>query len=86
MELICIEKGEVIKKYNYFEAPTQVKFWDGCYIGGIAYRDEIICGCCGGIFKISDVYEVAPDTLDNDPIVVYKGWVGLSSEICGDDN
>nr|DAV69817.1 MAG TPA: TPL-binding domain in jasmonate signaling [Caudoviricetes sp.] len=75
-----------MKKYNYFEAPTQVKFWDGCYIGGIAYRDEIICGCCGGIFKISDVYEVAPDTLDNDPIVVYKGWVGLSSEICGDDN
>lgn len=73
-------------KYNYFETPTQVKFWDGCYIGGIAYRDEIICGCCGGIFKISDVYEVAPDTLDNDPIVVYKGWVGLSSEICGDDN
>lgn len=73
-------------KYDYFEAPTQVKFWDGCYIGGIAYRDEIICGCCGGIFKISDVYEVAPDTLDNDPIVVYKGWVGLSSEICGDDN
>ena len=75
-----------MKKYDYFEAPTQVKFWDGCYIGGIAYRDEIICGCCGGIFKISDVYEVAPDTLDNDPIVVYKGWVGLSSEICGDDN
>ena len=75
-----------MKKYNYFEAPTQVKFWDERYIGGIAYRDEIICGCCGGIFKISDVYEVAPDTLDNDPIVVYKGWVGLSSEICGDDN
>lgn len=75
-----------MKKYNYFEAPTQVKFWDGCYIGGIAYRDEIICGCCGGIFKISNVYEVAPDTLGNDPIVVYKGWVGLSSEICGDDN
>lgn len=76
-------------KYNYFEVPTQVKFWDytnGRYHGGIAYRDEIICGCCGGIFKISDVYEVAPDTLDNDPIVVYKGWVGLSSEICGDDN
>lgn len=75
-----------MKKYNYFEAPTQVKFWDERYIGGIAYRDEIICGCCGGIFKISDVYEVASDTLDNDPIVVYKGWVGLSSEICGDDN
>lgn len=75
-----------MKKYNYFEAPTQVKFWDEHYIGGIAYRDEIICGCCGGIFRISDVYEVAPDTLDNDPIIVYNGWVGLSSEICRDDN
>ena len=77
-------------KYNYFAVPTQVKFWDvpsgGHYIGGIAYRDEIICGCCGSVFKISEIYKVALDTLDNDPIIVYNGWVGLSSEICGDDN
>lgn len=77
-------------KYNYFAVPAQVKFWDapsgGHYIGGIAYRDEIICGCCGSVFKINEIYESAPDALDNDPIVVYKGWVGLSSEICGDDN
>lgn len=76
-------------KYNYFEVPTQVKFWDyngGHYIGGIAYRDEIICGCCGGIFEISEIYEFAPNELDNYPIVVYNGWVGLSSAICGDDN
>lgn len=34
-------------KYDYFEVPTQVKFWDYFdehYLGGIAYRDEIICG------------------------------------------
>lgn len=77
-----------MKKYNYFGIPTQVKFWDyegGHYLGGIAYRDEIICGCCGGIFRISDVYEVAPDMLEEDPIVVYDTWVGLSSEICGDE-
>ena len=73
-------------KYNYFEIPTQVKFWDGRYIGGIAYRDEIICGCCGGIFRISDVYEVAPDTLDNDPIIVVDGWKAINYDICGDDN
>ena len=73
-------------KYNYFEVPTQVKFWDGRYIGGIAYRDEIICGCCGGIFRISDIYEVAPDTLDNDPIVVVNGWKGLSDKICGESD
>lgn len=56
---MTVMKGELIMKYNYFEVPTQVKFWDGRYIGGIAYRDEIICGCCGGIFRISDIYEVA---------------------------
>lgn len=77
-------------KYDYFEVPTQVKFWDapsgGHYIGGIAYRDEIICGCCGGIFDISEIYESAPDTLEEDPIVIYDDWVDISSEIRGDDN
>ena len=55
-------------RYNYFEIPTQVKFWDdhsGHYIGGSAYRDEIICGCCGTVFRISEIYEVAPDGLKN---------------------
>lgn len=73
-------------KYDYFKIPTQVKFWDGRYIGGIAYRDEIICGCCGGIFRISDVYEVAPNTLEEDPIVINDSWVDISNEICGDNN
>ena len=76
-----------MKKYDYFEVPTQVKFWDvdgDHYIGGIAYRNDVICGCCGGIFDISEIYESAPDTLE-DPIVVYD-WVNISSEICGDGN
>ena len=72
-------------KYNYFEVPTQVKFWDGRSIGGIAYRDGIICGHCGSVFKISDIYEVAPDTLKEDPIVVYD-WVDISSKIRVGDN
>ena len=75
-------------KYNYFEVPTQVKFWDyesGHYISGIAYRDEIICGCCGSIFSISKIYEFAPDTLEEGPIVVVYGWKGISDNICGED-
>lgn len=71
-------------KYDYFEVPTQVKFWDyfDCdhYNGGIAYRNEVICGCCGGVFDISEIYEFAPDTLEEDPIVVYD-WIDISSEI-----
>lgn len=75
--------------YDYFEVPTQVKFWDiggDHYIGGIAYRNEIICGCCGSIFDINEIYESAPDTLKEDPIVVYDSWVDISNEICGDSN
>lgn len=75
-------------KYDYFYIPTQVRFWDykdGRYKGGIAYRDEIICGCCGGVFNISQIYKVAPDTLLGNPIIVYDDWVGISSSICGDD-
>ena len=78
-----------MKKYEYFAVPTQVKFWDALiedYIGGIAYRDEIICGCCGSVFKISEIYEVAPDTLEEDSIVVVNGWKGLSDKICGESD
>lgn len=74
-------------KYNYFKIPSQVKFWDyegGYYLGGIAYRDKIICGCCGDVCDISEIYKFAPDTLEEDPIVVYDTWVDLSSGICGD--
>lgn len=77
-----------MKKYNYFGAPTQVKFWDvdgDHYIGGIAYRNEIICGCCGSIFSIRKIYEFAPDTLKEDPIVVYD-WVDISSKIRAGNN
>ena len=76
-------------KYNYFSVPTQVKFRDALiedYIGGIAYRDEIICGCCGSVFKISEIYEVAPNGLDNDPIIVVHGWKGISDKICGESD
>lgn len=78
-----------MKKYDCFKFPTQVKFWDYIgdrYIGGIAHRDEIICGCCGGIFYISEIYEFAPDTLEEDPIVVCDNWVDINYDICGDDN
>lgn len=78
-----------MKKYEYFAVPTQVKFWDALskdYIGGIAYRDEIICGCCGSIFEISEIYESAPSTLEGDPIVIVKGWKGFSDKICGESD
>lgn len=49
---------------DFYEVPTMVSFLDPNYLdveelqlAGIAYRDEIICGCCGGIFKIEELKE-----------------------------
>lgn len=77
-----------MKKYNYFPIPAQVKFWDydtyHRYLGGIAYRDKIICGCCGGIFDISEIYKFAQqDSLKEDPIVIIAGWKNIECEIRG---
>ncbi len=70
---------------TYFDVPTQVKFWDvdgDHYVGGIAYHDEVICGCCGGIYEISEIYKFAPDEIN--PLVIYNNWVDIQAEIIGE--
>lgn len=64
---------------KYFEKPTQVNFYErenDSWFGGIAYHDEIICGCCGGIQEISEFTD--SEIIENDC------WVNISSEILGD--
>ena len=76
-----------MEKKMYFESPTQVAFWDtdgDHYVGGIAYLDEVICGCCGGITSIEEIYEFAPEFI-KEPIVEYDTWVDLEEAICGDE-
>lgn len=68
----------------YFDIPTQVKWKnpdfdetnesDTEYFGGIAYKDEIICVCCGGTIPISEVDEI-----------IEFDWINLSDEIIGDE-
>ena len=81
-----------------YDRPTQVKFLDidvedeVFWQGGIAYGTEIICGCCGGVFEIADIYadwnEVKDDPMYADienPIQEYHDWVDLREYILGDD-
>lgn len=69
--------------YVSFEVPTQVAFWEGeSYHAGVAYGDEIICACCGGVEEIEEIYAFAPSNVE--PIVVYKSWVDFNEEIIGD--
>ena len=70
----------------FFDTPTQVCFWDADgnhWLSGIGYRDEIICGCCGGVIEIADIVEFAPEEI-GDPIRVFDFWVDLTAEIAGD--
>jgi hypothetical protein len=73
-----------MEKKMYFEVPTQVVYCDAdnCWYSGIAYRDEIICACCGGVVEIAEVYEFAPEGVTN-PIEELE-WVNVREEIGGD--
>ena len=72
---------------SYFDRPTQVVFADpdnsGEWLSGIAYRDEIICGCCGGVFSINDVIEMAREDNVNCAIHEYHEWNDIADEIVG---
>ena len=72
---------------NYFEKPTQVIFADpenpGDWLAGIAYLDDIICSCCGGVFSIEEVIEIAKADGVVNPIYAYADWSDLTDDIYG---
>lgn len=79
-----------------YDRPTQVKFLDMdadevIWQGGIAFGANIICGECGGLFEIADIYadwDEVKDEYKNDgiesPIIPYSDWVDISAEILGE--
>ena len=71
----------------YFNRPKQVMFADpdnaGEWLAGIAYKDEIICACCGSIFNIDDVVEQATIEGIKQAIYPYEKWVDLVYEVTG---
>lgn len=68
-------------QFYYFKIPVQVKFYDvekDIWLGGIAYKDEIICAECGEVVKISSLYE---KDINIEPIQLLGDWVGFSEYI-----
>lgn len=67
----------------YYDVPTQVKFYDydnKVTLGGIAYRDIVICGCCGGVIPIEEMD-------DGNYGVEFRrelAWINVSCAIIGD--
>ena len=53
---------------TYYDNPTQVEYYDfenDCYVNGIAYKDEIICLCCGGVIGLEDLFEDEDEFFQN---------------------
>ena len=72
---------------TYFDNPTQVIFADpdntGSWLVGIAYCENIICACCGGVFEIDEVIEMAHEDGIKCAIYEYSNWAPFSDEIYG---
>ena len=74
-----------MKYKTYYPVPTQVKFYndvDGMYYGGVAYKDEVICGCCGMVLDIQTLYDY---TLEGLTAIEELPWVNISEEIKGEE-
>lgn len=86
---------------HYYEQPTQVKFRDPNYelmneetekdrpwIGGIAYGEYVICGCCGALIELADLFEVAEGDNDNEPFDLQfeeLPWTDINEVIIGEN-
>lgn len=87
-----MDKSIIVKnkdKITSFDIPRQVKFydsWNNEFATGIGYQDFIICGCCGGIFNLEDLYNdyETSDNIPENPILVYNDWVDLTDTIIGE--
>ena len=94
MDVAFDKKGHPI----HFDRPIQVKFLDTdaeepIWIGGIAYGDYIICGCCGGMLPLRDFWDDVEEGWQNDPagvnvadedaLVMFSDWADISDAITG---
>ena len=78
------------KKYPiYFRQPTQVMYFDyreedePRVLTGIAFRQEIICGCCGGVIDIDKLVEAGKREGHNKVVFPYNTWEDISEAIDG---
>ena len=65
---------------RYYETPTQVKWFDDLedvWVGGIAFGNVIICGCCGNTIEL--------DNFEKREVVEYEDWIDIEKEIRGED-
>lgn len=74
--VVCLENRKEILTYD-FGCPKQVLFKqeEETWCAGIAWGEQVICACCGGIIPFDEIEEME---------VFENYWVNFSEEIGGD--
>ena len=69
-------------RIEWFDKPVQIQFYDwradGRWVGGIGYRNEIICCECGSIISLNDLYDAETLIFEPNPIRFLGDWVDIS--------
>ena len=78
---MAIKTNTQTVRIDWFDKPVQVQFYDydnDVWIGGIGYRNEIICCECGGVVALDELYDAENLVLEPNPVRLLGEWVDIS--------
>lgn len=94
MSIVEMKNGKKAEFKTYYERPTQVMFYEAesnTWSWGIAYKEDIICACCGAVLHITEIIDDFIDYAEENkaklskPIYEYRGWCDFVETIYGDE-
>lgn len=77
-----------VRQLKTCEYPRQVRWVDfnsetENILYGIQLGDKIICSCCGGIFLIDELNELARGALRSNWVEIKEDWISFENEMAG---
>ena len=94
MSVVEMKNGKKAQFKTYYERPTQVMFYEAesnTWSWGVAYKDDIICACCGCVLHITEIIDDFNDYAKENgakiskPIYEYNCWCDIVESIYGDE-
>ena len=85
MEYIKFNCEIEVPQLKTCEYPRQVRWidFDGDVFYGIQFGDKIICSCCGGIFLIDELNELAREAFSTNWVEIGEDWISFKNEMAG---
>lgn len=70
------------------EHPRQIRWIDfdsetDNVLYGIQLGDKVICACCGGVFPIDELNELAREAFSTNWVEIGEYWISFKNEMAG---